>query len=106
MSEKVVTLRPGHESVALTNGLPAINAPSSDYGNGNGNGNGGGDDMLVRVAKLESDVEHIKTALKDIKDDVREIKRDARTDFRMLFGAIITVALGLAALMAKGFHWF
>lgn len=100
MSEKVVTLRPGLESVPLTNGLPSTNAPSF------GNGNGGGDDMLVRVAKLESDVEHIKTALKDIKEDLREIKRDARTDFRMLFGAIITVALGLAALMSKGFHWF
>jgi tetrahydromethanopterin S-methyltransferase subunit G len=33
--------------------------------------------------------------------------RDAmERDFRLLFGAIITVALGLAALMAKGFHWF
>mgnify|MGYP000722284598 FL=1 len=27
------------------------------------------------------------------------------TDFRLIFGAIITVALGLAALMAKGFGW-
>lgn len=27
-------------------------------------------------------------------------------DFRIVFGAIITVALGLAALLAKGFHWF
>ncbi|HEY1934237.1 MAG TPA: hypothetical protein VGG99_19690 [Acetobacteraceae bacterium] len=33
--------------------------------------------------------------------------RDAmERDFRLLFGAIITVALGLAALMAKSFHWF
>jgi len=28
-----------------------------------------------------------------------------QTDFRLLFGAIIAVTLGLAALMAKGFHW-
>jgi hypothetical protein len=27
-------------------------------------------------------------------------------DFRILFSAMITVALGLAAMMAKGFHWF
>lgn len=27
-------------------------------------------------------------------------------DFRILFGALITVALGLAGLMGKGFHWF
>jgi hypothetical protein len=33
--------------------------------------------------------------------------RDAvESDFRILFGAIISVALGLAALMANGFHWF
>ena len=25
--------------------------------------------------------------------------------FRLVFGAVITVALGLAALMAKGVHW-
>ncbi|OUS53809.1 hypothetical protein BM607_003175 [Shewanella sp. SACH] len=61
--------------------------------------------MEPRVARLESDVENIKITLSDIKSDVREIKRDARTDFRLLFGTIITVALGLAGLMAKGFHW-
>lgn len=27
-------------------------------------------------------------------------------NFRILFGALITVALGLAGLLAKGFHWF
>jgi hypothetical protein len=27
-------------------------------------------------------------------------------DFRILFSAMITVALSLAAMMAKGFHWF
>ncbi len=69
-----------------------------------GSGDGGGG-MEPRVARLESDVENIKITLSDIKSDVREIKRDARTDFRLLFGTIITVALGLAGLMAKGFHW-
>lgn len=71
----------------------------------NSNGNGGGDDMQARVAKLESDVDYIKKSIGEIKDDVREIKRDARTDFRLTFGALIAVALGLAGLMAKGFHW-
>jgi hypothetical protein len=32
--------------------------------------------------------------------------KDAREDFRILFGALIVVALGLAGLMAKGFRWF
>ncbi|MDR5020514.1 hypothetical protein RF657_19310 [Yersinia rochesterensis] len=78
---------------------------SKDHYTSHGSGNGGGNDMLVRVAKLESDVEHIKKAIDDVKLDVREIKRDARTDFRIIFGSLITVALGLAGIMAKGFHW-
>lgn len=61
--------------------------------------------MEARVAKLEAAVEHIQSDLRDIKSDVREVKHDARTDFRLLFGAIITTTLGLAALMAKGFSW-
>jgi hypothetical protein len=60
--------------------------------------------MEARVAKLEAHIEHIQSD-NEIKSDVREIKRDARTDFRLLFGAVIFVALGLAGLMAKGFHW-
>ncbi len=61
--------------------------------------------MDARVAKLEAHMEHIQSDITDIKADVREMKRDARTDFRLLFGAVIFVALGLAGLMAKGFHW-
>ena len=41
--------------------------------------------------------------------DVKELRRDITgirtTDFRLIFGAIIAVALGLAGLMAKGFGW-
>jgi hypothetical protein len=61
--------------------------------------------MEARVAKLEAAVEHIRTDVADIKGDVRSLRDNARGDFRVLFGAVITVALGLAALMAKGFHW-
>jgi hypothetical protein len=61
--------------------------------------------MEARVAKLEAHIEHIQQDLNEIKSDVREIKRDARADFRLLFGALIFLALGLAGLMAKGFHW-
>jgi hypothetical protein len=70
-------------------------------------GDGGGtfDGMEPRVAKLEAAVEHIQSDIADIKGDVRALRGDARTDFRLLFGAIIVVALGLAGLMAKGFHW-
>jgi hypothetical protein len=53
----------------------------------------------------EAHIEQIQSDLVEIKSDVREIKRDARTDFRLLFSALIFVAVGLAGLMAKGFHW-
>jgi hypothetical protein len=61
--------------------------------------------MEVRVAKLESDVGHIQRDIGEIKTDVREIRKALETDFRLLFGALIVVALGLAGVMAKGFHW-
>jgi hypothetical protein len=48
---------------------------------------GGGtfDGMEARVAKLEAVVEHIQRDISDIKGDVRGLRTDARTDFRMLF---------------------
>ncbi|TXH53688.1 MAG: hypothetical protein E6Q97_12640 [Desulfurellales bacterium] len=61
--------------------------------------------MEARIARLESDVSHIQRDIQEIKTDINEIKRDARSDFRLLFVAIITTTLGLAALMAKGFEW-
>lgn len=67
--------------------------------------NGGGGDMEARVAKLESDVEYIKRDIREIKEDLKDIKKDAKSDFRTLFAALITVALGLAGMMAKGFGW-
>jgi hypothetical protein len=83
--EKIVQLRP--EQLATAGGGP------HDPG------------MEARVAKLEAHIEHIQGDLNEIKSDIRDIKRDARADFRLLFGALIFVALGLAGLMAKGFHW-
>jgi hypothetical protein len=68
-----------------------------------GGGTSGG--MEPRVAKLEAAVEHIQRDTTDIKTDMRTLRDNARTDFRLLFSAIIVVALGLAGLMARGFHW-
>lgn len=68
--------------------------------------------MEARVAKLEASITHIeqditeiKTDIRDLRQDVREVRRDMQTDFRLLFGALIAVALGLAGLMARGFGW-
>lgn len=73
---------------------------------GGGGDNGG---METRIAKLETAIDYIQRDVKELRDDVRSMRSDISsirtTDFRLLFGAIITVALGLAGLMAKGFHW-
>ncbi len=61
--------------------------------------------MEARVAKLESHVEHIKSDIGEIKQDIRDLRSDLKTDFRVLFGALIMAALGLAGLMATGFGW-
>lgn len=61
--------------------------------------------MEARVAKLESTTEHILRELVEMKADIRELRGDAKVDFRILFGALIAAALGLAAIMAHGFHW-
>jgi len=74
-----------------------------------GGGGGDNDDMEARVAKLEAAVEYIQRDISDIKTDLKEVRGDVSsirtTDFRILFGAIIAVALGLAGIMAKGFGW-
>lgn len=83
--------------------------------------------MEVRMAKLEAHVEHIQSDISEIRADLRDfrketredfvnlrkemhdnfasVRKDARTDFRMLFGALIFAVLGLAGIMAKGFGW-
>lgn len=61
--------------------------------------------MEARIARLESHVEHIQSDLTELKADVRELRRADETNFRILFGALITAAIGLAALMSKGFGW-
>jgi hypothetical protein len=72
---------------------------------------GGGDDggMEARVAKLEAALSHVERDVGEVRSDLKEVRRDITsirtTDFRLLFGAIIAVALGLAGMMTKGFHW-
>jgi hypothetical protein len=93
-----------------------------------GGGGGTSDGMEARVAVLETNIGHIKENLAEIRKDVRDLRSDLRSEthdlraqvenlraqaeknFRLLFGALISVALGLGSLMltlaAKGFHWF
>lgn len=71
-----------------------------------GSGGGGYDGgMEARVAKLESTTEYIQRDISELKEDVRSIRKDMNLDFRLTWVGIITLGLGLAGLLAKGFHW-
>jgi len=66
------------------------------------------------LAELKSGQDRLRDDLKAAQDSIRtELRtgldgaRDRQErDFRLTFGALIGVALGLAAIMAKGFKWF
>lgn len=84
--------------------------------------------MEARVAVLEEIAAATKQGIVDIRNEIREqrsatdrrldatnqridalrdsLKDALERDFRIMFGALITAVVGLAALMAKGFHWF
>ena len=71
-----------------------------------GAGGAGYDDgMEARVAKLQAGLEHIQSDMKDLKGDVREVRSNARTDFIITWAALIAGFVGIAGMMAKGFHW-
>jgi hypothetical protein len=84
----------------------------------------------TRLVRVEAGVEHLQETVRDMKADIREmrgemhggnkdlrgemgelrgemgeLRKQARDDFRILFASLITTALGLSGLMAKGFHW-
>jgi len=79
--------------------------------------------MEARLAVLEEIASSTRAVLKEIRDDIRDIRNDIRdlrnemrteikavrdrqdADLRLVFGALVAVTLGLAGLMAKGFHW-
>ncbi len=61
--------------------------------------------MEARLAVLEQIAVSTKEILIEMKADIRELRQDQKSDFRITFGALITVAIGLAGLMAHGFKW-
>lgn len=88
---------------------PSVPRRNGDIGgSGSNTGDGmppGGNGLEARVAVLENNVDHIKADIAEIKGDVKELARAHDRDFRILFGALIAVAIGLAGMIAKGFHW-
>jgi len=61
--------------------------------------------MEARIAVLKEIAVSTRATLKDLRDDLRTVRDRQEADFRILFAALIGLALGMAGLMAKGFHW-
>jgi hypothetical protein len=62
--------------------------------------------LKIDVAVLKTDTAYIKRDLGELRTGVDGVRVNQERDFRVLFGALISVALCLAGLMAKGFGWF
>ena len=67
--------------------------------------NSDNDHMDDRITKLELALDYVKRDIGEMKIDIRELKKDSREDFRVIFGAVIAMGLALSGLMAKGFGW-
>jgi hypothetical protein len=62
-------------------------------------------DLSARVGRLEVLVERILTDIAELKVDMKDLRKQADTNFRVLAGMITALGLGMGAVMAKGFGW-
>jgi hypothetical protein len=53
----------------------------------------------------EVDMRELRVDMRELRDEFRAMRREHHSDCMLLLGAIFTVALELASLMAKGFNW-
>ncbi|EMN3921296.1 hypothetical protein TUM17580_31830 [Citrobacter farmeri] len=53
-----------------------------------GSGDGGGDDLAIRITKLEIIIENQQSLMKDIKEDMRGIRSDIQVTERRLIDKI------------------
>jgi hypothetical protein len=58
-----------------------------------------------RLVRIETILEYVHRDVGELRMDMKEMRREQRSDFRMLFSTIVTMAIGMAAMMAKLFNW-
>jgi hypothetical protein len=80
--------------------------PPLQGGSGGSTYDGMPPDLPERVAAVETHIDHINRNIGTIQQDVRDIRGDMKTDFRLTWAGLFVVAIGLAGMMAKGFKWF
>jgi hypothetical protein len=59
----------------------------------------------ARVAKLQEAIEDVQRDIAEIKTELLALRSNIRSYLRWVLAELLAVALGLAALLAKGFHW-
>ncbi len=57
--------------------------------------------IVSRVAVIERDITHVNSNIDEIKSDIKDIKREARSDFRWLLG---TFAAGFLIILSYMWH--
>ena len=82
----------------------AIDAPRLPFPNRNLRRPAEPDGLEARVARLEAGIEFQRN-IAEIKAELQIIRANARSEFRLIFAALMAAAFGLAWLLAKGFHW-
>ena len=60
--------------------------------------------LEARVTRLETVIEFQRN-LSEIRTELETMRTDARSAFRLILAVLMVIALGLAWLLAKGFHW-
>lgn len=60
----------------------------------------------TRIALLEQSIGHINETLKDIKYELRDMRKEIKAYFLWTLMAMTGIVGCLGGLMAKGFHWF
>ncbi len=63
---------------------------------------GGGGNMEARIAKLESDIENIKSNQVRMWDDVKDVKKEISDNFKWMIGGFVATAATTVCAIA----WF
>ena len=73
--------------------------------NGSNSGSEPPMELIERVARVEEKISGLDKRLGLVEADLRELIKKVDSHFLVVGGMIVALGVGLAGLMAKGFHW-
>ena len=62
-------------------------------------------DMREMRAEMREMRAEMRAELREVRSEQSELRRTSAADFRILFGALMAVAVGVAGTMARAFGW-